>query len=326
MKKMTTMIGAAIVAAMMMAACGNAGTASDATNTDSTTQEEGATAFNADSAYEMVARQCDFGPRVPGTEAHEACAAWLAQVLRARCDTVVEQRGTVTTFDGVTLHITNIVGSFNPEASDRVLLLAHWDCRPWADNDDDEARRRDPVMGANDAASGVGVLLELARVWQQARPQVGIDILLVDAEDWGENGGDDDSWALGTQYWAAHPHVEGYTASYGVLLDMVGARGAKFRREQFSDYYANDVQNRVWHAANAEGLGATFINEPGGAVTDDHLAVNRRGIPCIDIIDMRFDTPTGFFNAWHTTHDTMDQIDRNTLRAVGSTLLRLIRG
>lgn len=324
MKKMTTMIGAVLAAAMMMAACGNTATANGDTLTDSTTQEEETATFNADSAYAMVARQCDFGPRVPGTEAHEACGAWLANELRLRCDTVVEQRGTVTTFDGVTLHITNLVGTFNPEAQDRVLLLAHWDCRPWADNDADEARRRDPVMGANDAASGVGVLLELARVWQQERPKVGIDILLVDAEDWGESGGDDDSWALGTQYWAAHPHVAGYTAQYGILLDMVGARGAKFRREQYSTYYAGDVQDRVWRAANSEGFSSTFLNEPGGAVTDDHIAVNQRGIPCIDIIDMRA-TPTGFFDAWHTTHDTMDQIDRNTLRAVGKTLLHTIR-
>lgn len=324
MKKMTTMIGAAITAAMMMAACGGTATDNGDNQQDSTAQTEQTTAFNADSAYAMVAHQCEFGPRVPGTEAHEACAKWLTEVLRERCDAVVEQRGTVTTFDGVTLHITNLVGSFNPEAQDRVLLLAHWDCRPWADNDADEARQREPVMGANDAASGVGVLLELARVWQQERPKVGVDILFVDAEDWGESGGDDDSWALGTQYWAAHPHVAGYTAQYGILLDMVGARGAKFRREQYSTYYAGDIQDRVWRAANSEGFSSTFLNEPGGAVTDDHIAVNQRGIPCIDIIDMRA-TPTGFFDAWHTTHDTMDQIDRNTLRAVGKTLLHVIR-
>ncbi len=316
------MIGMALALAMTLTACGGNAAGGDDT-ADTTAVSEETVAFDADSAYALVERQCDFGPRVPGTDAHEACAAWLAATLRARCDTVVEQRGTVTTFDGVTLHITNLVGSFNPEASERVLLLAHWDCRPWADADPDESQRREPVMGANDAASGVGVLLELARVWQLARPRQGIDILLVDAEDWGEEGGDEDSWALGTQYWAAHPHVDGYTARYGVLLDMVGARGAKFRREQFSTYYAGDVQDRVWRAAAAEGLASTFLNEPGGAVTDDHIAVNRRGIPCIDIIDTR-PTPTGFFDGWHTTHDTMDQIDRATLRAVGQTLLRAL--
>lgn len=316
------MIGMALALAMTLTACGGNAAGGDDT-ADTTAVSEETVAFDADSAYALVERQCDFGPRVPGTDAHEACAAWLAATLRARCDTVVEQRGTVTTFDGVTLHITNLVGSFNSEASERVLLLAHWDCRPWADADPDESQRREPVMGANDAASGVGVLLELARVWQLARPRQGIDILLVDAEDWGEEGGDEDSWALGTQYWAAHPHVDGYTARYGVLLDMVGARGAKFRREQFSTYYAGDVQDRVWRAAAAEGLASTFLNEPGGAVTDDHIAVNRRGIPCIDIIDTR-PTSTGFFDGWHTTHDTMDQIDRATLRAVGQTLLRAL--
>ena len=148
----------------------------------------------------------------------------------------------------------------------------------------------------------------------------GVDILLVDAEDWGENGGDEDSWALGTQYWAQNPHVQGYTARYGILLDMVGARDAQFSMEIFSLQYARNVLLDVWNTADAAGFGNYFLFHPGGGVTDDHLAINRAGIPCIDIIDMRQDE-TGFFSGWHTTHDTLEGIDRRTLKAVGQTLV-----
>jgi hypothetical protein len=285
--------------------------------------------FNADSAYYFVKAQCDFGPRVPGTEAHARAVKFLSEQLRASCDSVIMQRAELTTYDGVKLDACNIIGEINPAAKQRILLLAHYDCRPWADNDPDQTKHKEPVMGANDAASGVGVLLEVARAMKAKKSNVGVDILFVDAEDWGNNGGGEDTentWGLGTQYWVAHPHHDGYRPMYGILLDMVGASGAKFKREYFSVADANDVLSNVWNIAAKSGFSSYFSSESGGAVTDDHVFVNHGGIPCIDIIDMQGGSgqDSGFFSGWHTTHDTIDVIDRATLNAVGQTLLDLI--
>ena len=320
MKMLYAMVGLA----MMTMACGSGNNAATTTENNSDQTAPPAMTFSADSAYSYVKQQCDMGPRVPGTPAHERCAQWLTASLRQWCDTVVVQQAPVTTFDGKQLNCKNIVGTFNPQASDRLLVLAHWDCRPWADNDPDSSLRQQPVMGANDAASGTAVILELARLMAQQRPEVGVDLLLVDVEDWGENE-NEDSWALGTQHWANNPHVAGYRANCGILLDMVGTRGARFTQEYFSKQYAQGVIDMVWKTASQSGFGSYFINQDGGAITDDHVMVNRlAGIPTIDIIDMRFDSDTGFFDGWHTTHDTLDQIDPATLRAVGQTLVNLI--
>ncbi len=279
--------------------------------------------FDGNKAFNLVEAQCDFGPRVPGTPAHSKCASWLEQQLRQSCDTTIVQEGTVTTFDNKKLNIKNFVGSFNPEANDRILLLAHWDCRPWADNDPDPAKHKEPVMGANDAASGVAVLLELARQMKDKKPNIGVDILLVDAEDWGQND-DEDSWALGTQFWASNPHVEDYSPRYGILLDMVGAKGAKFSKEVMSMQFASSVVNEVWDIAQKSGYSSYFDNNLGGAITDDHIIVNRMGIKCIDIIDTRSDSDTGFFAGWHTTDDTLHWIDSDVLKAVGQTVANVI--
>ncbi len=320
MKMLYAMVGLA----MMTMACGSGNNAATTTENNSDQTAPPAMTFSADSAYSYVKQQCDMGPRVPGTPAHERCAQWLTASLRQWCDTVVVQQAPVTTFDGKQLNCKNIVGTFNPQASDRLLVLAHWDCRPWADNDPDPSLRQQPVMGANDAASGTAVILELARLMARQRPEVGVDLLLVDVEDWGENE-NEDSWALGTQHWANNPHVAGYRANCGILLDMVGTRGARFTQEYFSKQYAQGVIDMVWKTASQSGFGSYFINQDGGAITDDHVMVNRlAGIPTIDIIDMRLDSDTGFFDGWHTTHDTLDQIDPATLRAVGQTLVNLI--
>ncbi|MBQ9217322.1 MAG: M28 family peptidase [Muribaculaceae bacterium] len=318
------MIYAIVGLAMMVAACGNGNNATTSSNENNNAAKTIDVQFNADSAYNYVKQQCDMGPRVPGTPAHEQCAQWLTGQLRRWCDTVIVQQAPVVTFDGTALNCKNIVGTFNPAATDRVLLLAHWDCRPWADNDPDEALRSQPVMGANDAASGVAVLLEMARLMASQRPEVGVDLLMVDVEDWGQNE-NEDSWALGTQHWANNPHVPGYRANCGILLDMVGTRNARFTQEYFSKQYAQGVVDMVWNAASQAGYGSFFVKQPGGAITDDHVMVNRlAGIPCIDIIDMRPESDTGFFEAWHTTHDTLDKIDPASLQAVGQTLLQVI--
>ena len=306
-------------AAIALNACGGN------TRPATTTQPEApaaaqAPAFEADSALAHIHTQCAFGPRVPGTPAHQQCAAWLQAQLAHWCDTVHVQHAQVTTFDGTRLDITNLVGTFNPTATQRLLIVAHWDSRPWADEDPDPARWRDPVMGANDAASGVAVMLELARLMHDRHPTVGVDLLMTDAEDWGQEG-DDDSWALGTQHWAEHPHVPGYAPAFGILLDMVGAKGARFAPEYFSTQFAPSAVRLVWDTAREAGYGSSFVTGDGGAVTDDHIPINRAGIPCIDIIDMR---GTGFFEAWHTTHDAPQVIDPATLKAVGQTLAQLI--
>ena len=307
----------------MVTACGH-GTASSTDNETSTeavatTTASECQAFDGNGALDLTRQQCNFGPRVPGTQAHAKCADWLISTLKQSCDTVILQTGTVQTATEGKIGIKNIIGVINPEASQRLLLLAHWDTRPWADNDPDPANHSKPVMGANDGASGVGVLLQLARQLKADSTTLGIDILLVDAEDMGEDD-NEDSWGLGTQYWVQHPHVQGYKPLFGILLDMVGAQNATFTREYYSMQYAGGFVDLVWNNA----AGNHFINAQGGAVTDDHVFVNRGGIPCVDIIDMRSDTGTGFCPEWHTLGDTMDGISAATLGEVGQTLLNVI--
>ena len=307
-----------------MTACGSSGSSSsispqDGQDTAATATVPGYGQYDGGSALELCRQQCEFGPRVPGTTAHARCAEWLLTTLQASCDTVILQTGTVQTATEGQLGIKNIIGVINPEASQRLLLLAHWDTRPWADNDPDEANHTKPVMGANDGASGVGVLLQLAKQLKQAGTSLGVDILLVDAEDMGVDD-NEESWALGTQYWAQHPHVEGYKPLFGILLDMVGSSDATFTREYYSTQYAGGFVDLVWKNA----AGSHFINAQGGAVTDDHIFVNRAGIPCIDIIDMRSNSDTGFCPEWHTVNDTMSGISASTLGEVGQTLLNVI--
>lgn len=310
------------LAALVLAgvSCGKAGSGTDSSAVVSEVKEHSGTAalFSADSAYSYLARQVDFGPRVPGSASHESCGRWLESELRRHGATVTVQEVTLTAFDGTPLPSRNILGQFNPEASDRTLLLAHWDTRPWADEDPVEANRKKPVPGANDGASGVAVLLEMARVLGGSGTDKGIDILFVDSEDYGTEG-DDMSWALGARYFAEHPPVEGYRPSRAILLDMVGGEHAVFRREYFSQRQASDLVDAVWAAAARAGYGDRFVNEQGGAITDDHLEFLKMGIPAIDII--AFSPETGFPPTWHTLSDNMDHIDRGSLEAVGVTVL-----
>ncbi len=286
--------------------------------------------FSADSAFSYVAEQCNFGPRVPGTEAQTACADWLVSELRRHGATVKLKEGEMTAYNGTKLPVKNIIGSFNSEAKMHVLLVSHWDSRPVADYDPDPTKRKQPVMGANDGASGVGVLLELARLCSTKCPQVGIDIFLTDAEDYGApkdwTGNQDEKWwALGTQMWCKQAAKEGYRAQYGILLDMVGSANATFYREYYSDLYASSFVNEIWQAAERLGYGNLFINQQGGGVTDDHVFINRMlNVPCVDIIDTRTDTDGSFCPEWHTTYDTIDNISKETLGKVGRVLVSLL--
>ncbi|MBR1448159.1 MAG: M28 family peptidase [Prevotella sp.] len=286
-------------------------------------------AFSADSAYSFCQRQCDFGPRTMNSEAHEQCAQWIVSQFQSYGLEVIEQRATLKGFDGTPLLSNNIIAQFRPACTDRLMICAHWDSRPWADNDPDEANHTKPVMAANDGASGVGVMLELARLLSAAdttlRSDLGVDFICFDAEDWGSDNVAD-SWALGAQYWAAHPHREGYRPRYGILLDMVGGQGATFYQEGFSLMKARQVVDRVWRAAQVVGYGSMFPQQGGGYITDDHGPVNDvANIPCIDIIAYYpYCEQSNFGPTWHTVDDTMEHIDRNTLKAVGQTLVQVI--
>ena len=286
--------------------------------------------FSSDSAYRFTQKQVDFGPRVPNTAGHDACATYLSAQLKRLGAEVIEQKANLTAFDGTVLKSVNIIGSFNTKAETRILLFSHWDSRPWSDHDPKPENRNKPVMAANDGASGVGVLLEMARLMGKNQPIVGVDIIFFDTEDYGapenfKGQNTEDSWCLGTQYWAKNPHVAGYTARFGILLDMVGGKGATFYREQASDYYAGSVVSNVWSQAKGLGFGQYFIDKKGGAITDDHIYVNQiRGIPSIDLIQYDPNSTSGFGFYWHTTHDTMENVDKNTLKAVGTTLMHVV--
>lgn len=279
--------------------------------------------FDADSAYSYVERQVAFGPRVPNTEAHRRCGEWLASELRRRGADVTEQRADLTAFDGTVLKAVNILGRFNTESPDRLLLLAHWDCRPWADQDPNPDNRKKPVDGANDGASGVGVLLEIARQLSEKAPGKGVDILFVDAEDWGTEGSED-SWALGARYFMEHPPVEGYLPDEAILLDMVGGKDAVFCREYFSEQAAPRLAQSLWGIAASRGYGDLFLNKLGGAVTDDHVQLIEKGVPAVDIIEYHPEQESGFNSHWHTVSDNMENIDRATLKAVGETVMQYL--
>ena len=315
----------------LLAACGT-------TKKSQTTQSAVALTFNADSAYEFCAVQCAFGPRTMNSEAHEQCAQWIQQKFEQYGYQVTLQKADLKGYDGTVLKSTNIIATApvrsvatQSQPAPRIFICAHWDSRPWADNDPDEANWRKPVMAANDGASGVAVMLELARMLQQNDSvRLAVDFICFDAEDWGvpqwEEDINSDSWALGAQYWAASDEAKSKTYQYAILLDMVGGQGAKFYREYYSMRYARNIVERVWQAANTAGYGSIFPYKDSGGVTDDHVPVNEKaGIPCIDIINHYPDCEQSSFGpTWHTVSDDMQHIDRNTLQAVGQTLVQLI--
>ncbi|MDP2174375.1 MAG: M28 family peptidase [Bacteroidota bacterium] len=282
------------------------------------------TIFNEDNAFEYVKAQVDFGPRVPGTPAHTTCHAYYTKHFKALADTVYFQNSTARTFDNTLIPIKNIIASFNPTASKRIILAAHWDTRPFADQDTKDQNK--PILGANDGASGVGVLMEIANVLKENKIDIGIDIILFDSEDWGDNSGKvEDSYCLGSQYWAKNPHVPNYKADFGILLDMVGAPNAMFGYESYSLNDAREYLTIIWDAAANAGYGSYFRNSPRGYVLDDHYYVMKyTGIPMVDIIDFDPTTSSQFGKYWHTHNDNMDMIDKKTLKAVGQTVLNVI--
>lgn len=325
-----------IVLAFLLASCGE----KQHKGTPQSKQEPKKTVvvpqFHADSAYQFVAHQTSYGPRVPLTEAHSACAEWLTAKLAEYADTVIVQDFRTRLYDGRGIDGKNLIGVFHPEAKKRIVLCAHWDSRPYADHDPDEANTRKPIDGANDGASGVGVLLECARQFKSMplREGLGVDIIFFDLEDYGPHQEETmkyydeeiNHWALGSQYWAKHPHVYGYKAYYGILLDMVGGSNPNFQKEYYSQGYAAWVSNKVWHRAHDLGYRPYFSNELGSLISDDHLPLNQTaGIPTIDIIDLQPESSNNCFpEVWHTLNDNIEHIDKNTLGMVGDVLLHVI--
>ncbi|MBD79111.1 MAG: hypothetical protein CL840_09345 [Crocinitomicaceae bacterium] len=287
--------------------------------------------FNADNAYQYIKTQVDFGPRVPGTPSHKRCAEYLEKELSQLGMETQVQEAKVTSFDGVELPIYNITGRFNSENPNRIMLFAHWDTRPFADRDTKDKKK--PILGANDGASGVGVLLEIARIIAQdsLKPSVGIDIVFFDAEDYGQPSGtmqgaeSSNTWCLGSQYWANNLPEDFVRPKYGILLDMVGSANATFPKEAGSIKYNSSLVSNVWFIANKLGYGKYFIQDvAGGGITDDHVPVSvLANIPSIDII--HYDPRKRDFGHFHHRHsDNMDVIDKNTLHAVGETVLEVI--
>ncbi|MFV0468306.1 MAG: M28 family peptidase [Dysgonomonas sp.] len=286
--------------------------------------------FDSDSAYSYVAKQVNFGPRVPNTPQHTACGDYLVAELKRFGADVTEQKSVVKAFDGKDLNMRNIIGSYAKDKQERVLLFAHWDTRPFADQEADSSKYHSHILGANDAGSGVGVLLEIARNLQLKAPNIGVDIIFFDAEDYGTpsfvtDAPAGDWWCLGSQYWSKNPHQAGYNARFGILLDMVGAPNATFYKEGYSLKYAGDAVSKIWGTAYSLGYNTNFVNKQGGTITDDHVPViMNRNIPSVDIIQFDESTSSGFGWYWHTLSDDMSNISKETLKAVGQTVMEVV--
>lgn len=281
--------------------------------------------FDGDSAMRYLEKQCSFGPRNPGSEGHRQCLEYLTEELKKYCDNVSQQhfsytdkRDTALKFQG-----TNLIASINlqPKSKKRVLLCAHWDTRPWADKDPLKENRDKPILGANDGASGVAVLLEMARVIKQQPPDIGIDIILFDIEDYGEHNAElyPDSlnpYCIGSQYFAKHN--TSYFPIYGILLDMVGSKNLDLPIEGFSYQNGKDIVNKVWDTAKKLEKPA-FRKSIEQSIYDDHVPLQQIGIPCIDIIDMSY-----FDTYHHTLADTPDKCSAESLKQVGDVLVEVL--
>lgn len=318
----------AALAAFALTACKNA--PQPASSPSETSVPLTGIRFSGDSAYAAVQAQCDFGPRTPGSAAHARCADYIAARFAACGLEVTRQTATLTAWDGKKFENTNIIAAYRPEAEDRVVIAAHWDSRPWADADPDSTKHREPVLAANDGASGVAVMMELARHLAALKPAVGVDLVCFDLEDygapyWGTPDPEGKDWCLGSAYWAQQAAAGGYRARYGILLDMVGGKDARFCYEGMSMRYAENVMNRLWDTAERVGAGHLFVKTDGGWANDDHVPMNLvAGIPTVDVIPHVEGTENSFGWTWHTVSDTPENISAENLRLVGQTLLQLL--
>ncbi len=331
-----------VVITIILCACANEPEGTPKTNEPEQTPKVkvDVPAFNSDSAYYFIKKQVDFGPRVISSNGWENCGDWLEKKLTNYADTVIIQRSSITTYDGKNHTLKNIIASFSPKIKkDRIALFAHWDTRHIADQSDPIIYL--PIDGANDGGSGVGVLLEMARQFSLKNPKIGVDIILFDAEDYGEPTKEnkdyknmeeykrdvermEKEWCKGSRYWSKNPHKKNYSAKYGILLDMVAAKNAKFYLEGNSVKFASPVVQKVWKKGHQLGYEKYFIFQKTDGIMDDHVPINNSslGIPTIDIVEF---SPSGKFNKhWHTHQDNMNNIDKETIKAVGQTLLGVV--
>lgn len=315
---------------LVIASCENKKT-SDKTTTDEpkeVLEQIAIPTFDEQRAYDLVKKQVEFGPRVPNSDGHQKCGDWLVLELNKLADTIIQQKATVLSFDDKQLKARNIIASFNADNPQRIMLCAHWDTRPFSDQD--PSTKIKAIPGANDGGSGVAVLLEIARSLKEAPPRIGVDIIFFDAEDYGQPDGmgqveKANSYCLGSQHWAKNLHTPGYHPRYGILLDMVGGSNAIYTREGGSVQNASTIVDKVWNTAGRLGYYNQFSNEVTQAIIDDHYYINGlAGIPTIDIIEHDKSTPSNFYKYWHTLNDTPENIDKSSLKAVGQTVLDVI--
>lgn len=279
--------------------------------------------FNQNDAYKYIEKQVSFGPRMPNTEGHKACRDWLMETFESMNTKVYAQDFEATAYTGEVLNGTNIIASYNPKHKRRIIVAAHWDTRHIADQDEDLDRRNEPIMGADDGGSGVGVILEMASILNENPIDIGVDFILFDLEDYGNNTANaHDTYCLGSQYWSRNPHIRNYKAEFGILLDMVGGKNPKFGYEFYSYKYARSYMEKIWRLAKGMGYGSMFTTEEIGGITDDHKYVNEIAkIPMLDIISKPGNTQYGFVPHWHTHDDTMEAIDPKTLKGVGQVVI-----
>ena len=278
--------------------------------------KSGASQFNGRTAFTYIEKQMSFGPRIPNKPGHEQTGDWLLAELRARADTVIVQDIRHVTHKGDTLHLRNFFARFRPQATERVLFLAHWDTRPMADRSMNVAQQRMPVPGANDGASGVAVLLGVADVLKAQPPGNGVDLLFVDGEDYGDFA-DTNDVLIGSRWFGAH-RPPGYQPLFAVLFDMVADKDLQIHQEGQSVAFAPEVVQRVWRVAADRGHGRQFVSDVRHTLTDDHVSLQKVGIHAIDVVD--FDYPY-----WHTTEDTIDKVSAESLQIVGDVAVALVR-
>ncbi|HTS89792.1 MAG TPA: M28 family peptidase [Gemmatimonadales bacterium] len=278
--------------------------------------------FDGQQAFGYLQQEVAFGYRIPGTPGHAREAAWLDSLLRLRADSLVVQSWKHVTARKDTLQLTNFIARFNLRAPERVLFLAHWDTRPVSDNASYKGPRT-PVPGANDGASGVAVLLGMADALKKTPPAVGVDLLFVDGEDYGDFNTEKDDVLIGSRYYAQHL-VPGPTPLYAVLFDMVGDKDLRILPENQSLLGAPEVVNLVWTVAREIGHGGTFVDVPGSGPTliDDHAELQKVGIRAIDVVDFDYGPGNSY---WHTPADTIDKVSAASLQIVGDVGMALIR-
>ena len=298
---------AAAMAGVLVAACGARG-------------KPAAHEFDGARALTYLEQQVRFGPRIPGTAAHDSTGDWILARLRERADTVIVQDFPHRSGAGPVIRMRNYLARFRPGEAERVLYLAHWDTRPRADQSANLAAQRQPVPGANDGASGVAVLLGVADALKAKPPAVGVDLLFVDGEDYGDFA-DSTAVLIGSRWFAAHQPV-GYPPLMAVLFDMVGDRDLHLPYEQNSQGFAPEVVDRVWAVADSLGYGGIFVRQPGPSLIDDHVALQQAGIHAIDVVDFSYGPGNSY---WHTTEDTLDKVSAQSLQIVGDVAVALVR-